>query len=155
MASERGGTSLLGCPWMYLTPNQIGKYGEDLIESELTDEVFAKAATVEVKLEDGTTFRFIPDFLVVADPPVRTFVDPDGVTQRVLNLRYIESKASRNLQPGIGTLSENQAVFLAALRNGQIDTLTPVGTKLNNAMSANQASQIDIVDFELVSFLVS
>ena len=84
-----------------------------------------------------------------------TFVDSDGVEQVVLNLRYIESKASRNVRPDIDTLSENQAVFLAALRSGEIESLTAVGSELRALVGLQGATQIDIVDFELVSFLVS
>ena len=138
-----------------LTPNQIGDFGERTIRDELVDEEFAAGATtVEVKLTNGTTFRFVPDFLVVTGDPV-PFVDADGVEQILLNLRYIESKASRNVRPGIGTLSENQAVFLAALRNGELESLTAVGSDLLRLVGDQGATRIDIVDFELVSFLVS
>ena len=103
-------------------------------------------------LRDGTTFRFVPDFLVVDGR--RTFVDADGVAQTVLELRYVESKASRNARPTIANLSENQAVFVNALRNGNIDRLSPVGVDLAEFVVDEGATQIDIVDFELVSFLV-
>ena len=139
-----------------LTPNEIGNAGEAVVEEALdaAGETFAKTSAIEVRLTNGRTFRMVPDFLVVSGK--RTFVDPDGVTQTVLDLRYAESKASRNGLPELDTLSENQAVFLDALLNGEIERLTPIGSRVRDLVAAEEATSIDIPQdgFELFAFAV-
>lgn len=60
--------------------------------------------------------------------------------------RYLESKASRNGLPSIANLTDNQAVFLDALRNGQVESIT-TSNGVVNGLAGPQG--IDIVDFQL------
>ena len=123
-----------------LTSNQIGAIGENFAENVLlSGKTRIKTTTITVKIAGrDEPFTLIPDFLVLED------VNDQGVAL----LRYVESKASRNGLPGVGQLTDNQAVFLDALRNGEVESIS--GSSAFDAfLGANGAESAEIVGFQM------
>ena len=128
--------------------NQVGTIGEELhrvaLEAVGTDSV--QRATITVRLTSGEVFDVVPDFLRVVD------VDLDNGLAR---LDIDEVKASRVSQPGIGELTDNQAVFLGALIQGNIADLTRSPTLTTFLAGLDGAPTAFTIDgFNLQSFLL-
>ena len=127
--------------------NQVGTIGEGLHEEalEAVGANFATRAPITVRLRSGEVFDVVPDFLRVVE------IDEASGLAR---LDIDEIKTSRLSQPDIGRLTDNQAVLLDALLNGDIAEIT-AGRRLQEfLLDLEEIAELDepIVGFTIRNF---
>ena len=98
---------------------------------------------LNVKLLAGSTFTIVPDFL-----ENRGHALVDGHVQ----LTYLEAKASAIQTPTSSQLTDTQAVFVDAILNGGIESISSTNAELQALVNRAGASGFDVVGFELHVF---